>query len=83
MYRLFVQQLRPILRAIITYDTKRHIRITRGLVFEANAGDPYVAVLPSLSDIPLDLVYLTIRLVVCPRSLVLQLILRQHPPALK
>ena len=83
MYRLFAQKLRPILRAIIAYDAKWHIRIARGLVFEANAGDPYVSILPSLCDIPLDLVDLTIRLIIRPRSLVLQLILRQHPPALK
>ena len=83
MYRLFVQKLRPILRTIIAYHAKRHIRITRGLVFEANAGDPYVSVLPPLCDIPLDLVDLTIRLVIRPWSLVLQLLLRQHLPALK
>ena len=44
---------------------------------------PYVPVLPSLCDIPLDLAYLAICLIIRPQSLVLQRILRQHLPALK
>ena len=73
-----IKQLRPVLCAIVTHDTERHIGIRSGLVFKTDTGYTNISVLPAFGNISFDFMNLAICLVVGAWSLIFQFIRRQN-----
>lgn len=73
-----VEQLRPVLCAIVTHDTERHIGVRCSLVLKTDTGYTDISVLPAFGNISLDLTNPAICLVVGAWSLIFQFIRRQN-----